>query len=102
MVEERPGLPPLARSIGFPTDAELLAMLQRPFSLSYVAAHFHTSMERVRGIRDAHKTEIVTARLQAGQKIEGVALQLDLVQYYDRLQTWYTNTYLKEHEHAKD
>lgn len=79
----------LRAQVGFPTDAEILAALKLPNSLSYVAAQLHTSMERVRGLRDKHKAEIVETRLKNGQTIEGICFQLDILPSLDRMREWH-------------
>ena len=72
----------------FVSDEDIVLELCKFQSVSYVACKLGTVLSRVREIRDAHKTKIVTARLQAGQTIEGIAFQLDLVPYLDRMRDW--------------
>jgi hypothetical protein len=93
----------MAGPIGFPSDAAVVVALCQAHSISYIACLLNTSLSRVRGLRDRHKTEIVTARLKGGQALEGIAFQLDLLASLDRMRDWHQNIYLKqEHDHAQD
>lgn len=72
----------------FRSDAEILAELQKPFSLAYVASRLKVPMARVLSVRDAYKTAIVEARLEKGQSIAGICLHLDIVSKYEQMKEW--------------
>ena len=91
----------MAGPIGFPSETDVVSALQQKNSLSYVAAQLRTSMSRVREIRDRHKSVIVQARLDAGQTLAGVCYQLDLLQYWDRMQEWHKRVLELKRSQAK-
>ena len=80
----------------FQSDAEVLAELKKPFGLAYSATRLGVSLERIRSVRDAHKTEIIKARVEEHKQDHiQIAFQLEIPdklesikQYIDK--TWST------------
>ena len=80
--------------VRFTTDEEILTRLKEPQSLGYIGVALGTSLGRIRDIRDQHKAEILKTRIEEHkQSIEGIALQLDLIDRYESLKDWYTKHY---------
>lgn len=92
----------MAEPVRFATDDQILAALKQTHSLSYIAALLHTSMERIRSLRDQHKTAIVQARLDAGQTIEGICFHLELLIYLDRMREWHKRVQDLKHTQEQD
>lgn len=78
--------------VKFATDADILAALKEPVSLAYSATKLDTSLTRCREVLGRHKTEVITHRLEkAGQTVEQIAYQLDLIEHIDNLRKWIKN-----------
>lgn len=88
----------MVRPVQFATDAEILAHLCRPFPLSHSAVLLGTSLERMRSLRDKHKTEIVKQRVEAHhQKAFQIAHQLEIVEHFETLKQYIAKTYGDKH-----
>ena len=85
----------------FQSDAEVLAELKKPFGLAYSATRIGVSLERIRSVRDAHKTEILKTRVEEHkQGPDQVCFQLELLDKLDSLKQYIDKTY--GGSHAKD
>ena len=86
----------------FVSNETIVAELCKPHSLGWIAARFNVSLERLRSVRDEHKTEIVNTRIKEHhQTIDSICYQLDLLLNLDSLRHWYKLHYGDSHENRR-